>query len=123
MSKNNQKKLVKKYEGMRNLTIPQIQALVGTEFIYTWEGINDEIPAVIAAFDPKKGFTCLATKSTTNGGKVMPKDKNGEVCIIGLNVNHGNLMRDASIRCRIIRETGKYTSLQVTGGLASCALS
>ncbi len=53
---------------MRNMTIPQVQKMVGTTFMY-----------------------------------------------------HHDLMKEVSVRCREIRDTGEYHS--VGGGAASCALS
>ena len=45
---------------MKNMTIEEIKAMVGTEFIFVFSN-RVEIPAVVAAFDPEVGFTCLAT--------------------------------------------------------------
>lgn len=106
---------------LRNMTIPQIQKCVGTTFIFRWD--SDSIPAIVAAFVPGKGFTCLATESTSANGVEMRKDKNGEICLIGVHAEYHNLMEEASVRCREIRDTGEYLVPNDSGGSASCALS
>lgn len=111
---------------MRNMTIPQVQKCVGTEFIYFFSSYDGEVslPAVIAAFVPGKGFTCLATDLIDSNGYDHSDrvDKHGNLCLIGLQKETSyELMEAASLRCREIRDTGEYHS--VKGGAASCSLS
>ena len=109
---------------MRNMTIPQVQKMVGTPFVYFYSD-GTSIDGVVAAFVPGKGLTCLATSDVGHqgGSKVLLKDKNGEICLIGIHAEHHNLMKEASIRMREIRDTGEYHVKTTNYGIASCALS
>ena len=77
---------IKEDEIMRNPTDQEIRAMVGTEFIYIFSD-HAEIPAIVAAFDPEIGFTCLATDTIDSVGDDLShlSDENGNICLIGQN--------------------------------------
>jgi len=64
------------------LTDKEIKDAIGTPFDYVIS-TGRVIPAFIAAYEPEKGFTCLAS------GEVYPDDErfldsNGNLCLIGI---------------------------------------
>lgn len=71
---------------MRNMTYEEIKEIVGTEFTYVFED-NSEIPAVVAAFDPAIGVTCLATALIDSFGHDFSHnlDANGNLCLVAYN--------------------------------------
>ncbi|MCK4787449.1 MAG: hypothetical protein KAV87_27070 [Desulfobacteraceae bacterium] len=70
---------------MQLMSNEEIKAMVGTEFIYVFND-HAEIPAIIAAFDPAIGFTCLATSLIDSLGDDLSEvaDDDGNLCIFSL---------------------------------------
>lgn len=107
--------------------VAKIKKSVGTEYLYdSGEGMGYVLPAVVAAFDPEIGFTCLATHHIDEGGHDWSRneDKNGNICLIGL--SHRNCGGKEGMINLIYEEylpqilAGRYTS-QTTSGFASCS--
>lgn len=110
---------------MRNMTIPQVQKMVGTTYLHTM-GDGSYLPGVIAAFVPNEGFTCLATSLIASDGYDFSSDvnDNGELCLTGLSASDSDFMEAVSLRCREIRDTGAFIIPPTSsGGYASCSIS
>jgi hypothetical protein len=123
---------------MKNMSVEEIKAMVGTEFTYT-DG-ESELPAIVAAFDEKVGFTCLATDLETNKGVDLSGrvDENGNFCLVGVNrsrcLDKDEFLREVSFHLRAIRFLGhhvagsydtcmKKNGLLFYGDTATCAFS
>jgi hypothetical protein len=106
---------------MRIMTVEEIKAMVGTEFVYVFED-GDGIPAVVAAFDPKKGLTCLATTSETTSGIDFSNlaDANGNICIAsferGVYENDESFLDMVSRELRIVKLMGYMSSTKAKIG-------
>lgn len=98
------------------MTIEEMRAMVGTEFTYVFED-SDTIPAVVAAFDPEIGFTCLATEVITDSGEDFTGalDENGNLCLIGVPAKATYFLHEVSVRLREIKATGAYRNLAESG--------
>ncbi|MCK5132080.1 MAG: hypothetical protein KAR40_08020 [Candidatus Sabulitectum sp.] len=115
---------------MKRMTIEEMKAMVGTEFTYVC-GDHDEIKAAIAAFDPKIGFTCLATvEESMLGIDLTPYyDENGNMCLVGDSPDmNPDFLRATMIDMQLIKLLG-YTGVgydkgfgeEKFGGQASCS--
>jgi hypothetical protein len=98
---------------MKTYTHEEIKSMVGTEFIFT-EG-DDQVNAIIAAFDPDTGFTCLAMDDVTARGTSLDflKDKNGNICLVGLDKelhysSHSDFIKEVSLCLNQIRYLGYF---------------
>lgn len=87
-----------------------VSKMVGTEFLYkTRDG--DTIPAIIAAFDPKIGFTCLATAMVTGEGVEISDrdlDENGNLCLISYTPKKSNFKKDITHCLNAVKKTGIF---------------
>jgi hypothetical protein len=117
---------------MKTYTHEEIKAMVGTEFKYVFSD-RSEIKAMVAAFDPEIGFTCLATSLIDSSGRDWSDDvdENGNVCLLGYHrsdLDDGGLA-EISFILRSIKHLGYYVIHSDTGfgdsykngGDASCA--
>ena len=118
---------------MKKMTVEEIKEMVGTEFIYVMSG-RAELPAVIAAFDQKIGFTCLATSLVDNKGEDHSGDvdKNGNLCLTGVPRDffetESDFLKKVSQFVQFIKHTGYYRFNAEKGfgccsgfGIASCS--
>lgn len=114
---------------MKPMTTEEIKAMIGTEFLYIFHNY-DSIPAIVAAYDPKIGFTCLATSLFTRDGFSFEnkQDKNGNVCLIGISCTDSNFIKAPSAILRTIKYLGYYNTKTLYGydrsdtcGSASCS--
>lgn len=97
---------------MRNMTDAEIKKMVGIEFLYVFSD-RSEIPAVVAAFDPKIGFTCLATDTISSTGQDLSHmlDRNKNICLVGYSSNKLSMphkRREVSFILRSIKNLGHY---------------
>lgn len=90
-----------------------IKKSVGTEFVYEFED-GSEIPAVVAAFDEKIGFTCLATELVDSYGDdhASEVDANGNLCLYAADFKHQSVS-DSRIQeiyevMEEVSRTGRY---------------
>ena len=97
---------------MKNMTDEQIKAMVGTEFLYIL-GSRTTFPAVIAAFDPKIGLTCLAISLIDSNGEDCSHDvdDNGNLCLVGYDseeLKNRDSRAKISFTLRSIKHLGQY---------------
>ena len=97
---------------MEQETVDKIRKMVGTEFAYIFSD-RSEIPAVVAAFDPKIGFTCLATSLTDSHGDDHSNrvDQNGNFCLTGYsaqNLNEEDVCSSVLFMIKSIQCLGYY---------------
>lgn len=107
------------------MTLEEMKAMVGTEFIYVYTD-GDEIPGIVAAIDPEIGFTCLGTSegtTTRDGYDFSDKiDENNNHCLIGLPADYiGGFMEYVSSRLEEIKKTGRYRAKASMTGSPSCS--
>ena len=91
-------------------TYDEMRKLVGIEFTYLLKN-GDTIPAIVASFDEKVGFTCLATSDTSSDGGdfSLLADENGEICLISAHHNSDYFLEYCDAALTEIEEDGTYT--------------
>ena len=115
---------------MEDMTNEQIKEMVGTEYLYVFLD-HSEVPAVVAAFDPEIGLTCLATDIETSTGEdiLWMKDENGNICLTGYTaVQIQQARKSLSRTLRSIKILGYYKAFSSKGfgssgggGSATCS--
>jgi hypothetical protein len=103
---------------MKTYTNDEIKAMVGTEFIYVFAS-GAYIPAVIVAYDPEIGFTCLATKLVSSTGYDMSDqvDENGNLCLVGFDIIDMEIFSDRLMNIIFMIKNLGYYRVGFTGSL------
>lgn len=92
------------------LTVEEAIKMRGTEFIYVFED-GDVIGAYVKEFTPEVGLSCHALSDITNKGYTFPesaKDDNGEVCLMGYNIEKNSILEEILIVLEGIKNTGMH---------------